>query len=684
MSMKLSVKRTVDQWFNKMGKNPALGVTVSILWLMVISWVAFGWNLGNIGLIDETEPLFAEASRQMFVTGDWITPFFNGDTRFDKPALIYWCQAIAYYIIGVNEWAVRLPSAIAAFALVCLGFYTIQWYLAKQDELEQVSRPTRRYLISLIAAALMALNPETIIWARTGVSDMLLTGCMASALFCFFLGYAAKEGSREQGAELITNAQYNSTGGCTSLRDATRTTYLSDHANDLPRLTSAQVAQYKYPMPHSLFPNKWYLAFYVLIAGAILTKGPVGIVLPGLIVATFLLYLGKLREVLREMRLFVGILIIIGLSVPWYALVIWRNGWNFINSFFGYHNLERFTEVVNGHSAPWYFYFLVVLLGFAPYSVYLPASIVRLKFWQRSHWRSLERFQQFGLFAGFWFASIFGFFSIAVTKLPSYVLPLMPAAAILVALLWSDFFPNTENENGEETVRHPDTEKVFDNLSPSPRLLIPASPVWSGWVNVVFLSFLATALLNITYILGTDPAISNFHELIQQSGLPVIAGVIWLVCAVLVAGLLLSRRWNYIISINLIGFVVFLIFVLTPASFFIDRERQLPLRELSAVILEAKQPNEELIMLGFKKPSVVFYSHIHVNYLRFPEEAIEHIQNQAAKGLQPASLLLLAEQKKFLQMDLQPDDYKSLSTKGAYNLVRVPFKKKKNQKIDIS
>ncbi|MEH2418782.1 ArnT family glycosyltransferase [Nostoc sp.] len=644
MRMKLSVKRTVDQWFNKIEKNPALGIAVSILWLIVIGWVAFGWNLGNTGLVDETEPLFAEASRQMLVTGDWITPFFDGETRFDKPALIYWCQAIAYAIIGVNEWAVRLPSAIAALGLICLAFYTVYWYLAKQDELEQVSRPNRRYLTSFIAAALMALNVETIVWARTGVSDMLLTGCMASALLCFFLGYAGKEGSG--GAELITN-------DASRLKTGNPPTALA---------------------PQSPFPNKWYLAFYVLIAGAILTKGPVGIVLPGLIVAAFLLYVGKVREVLREMRLFVGILIIIGLSVPWYVLVIWRNGWNYINSFFGYHNLERFTEVVNGHSAPWYFYFIVVLLGFAPYSVYLPASIVRLKFWQRSHWLSQERFQQFGLFAWFWFASIFMFFTIAVTKLPSYVLPLMPAAAILVALLWSDLLPNIENEN--------DTERVFDHLlassSISPLLL------WSGWVNVVFLSFLATALLNITHILGTDPAISNFHELIQQSGLPVIAGVIWFVCAVVVAGLLLSRRWNYIIGINLLGFVAFLIFALSPASFFIDQERQLPLRELSAVILEAKQPNEELIMLGFKKPSVVFYSHIHVNYLGFPQEAIEHIKKQAAKGLKPPSLLLLAEQKKFLQMNLQPDDYKNLSTKGAYNLVRVPFKKKKNEKIDIS
>jgi 4-amino-4-deoxy-L-arabinose transferase-like glycosyltransferase len=100
----------------------------------------------------------------------------------------------------------------------------------------------------------------------------------------------------------------------------------------------------------------------------------------------------------------VGLLIILVLSVPWYVLVIWRNGWSFINSFFGYHNLERFTEVVNGHSAPWYFYFLVVLLGFAPYSVYLPAAMIRLKFWQRSHWRSQPRSQQLGYSPafGFW------------------------------------------------------------------------------------------------------------------------------------------------------------------------------------------------------------------------------------------------------------------------------------------
>ncbi|NMG07749.1 glycosyltransferase family 39 protein, partial [Brasilonema sp. UFV-L1] len=364
------------------GKRPFLIVTLSILWLVLIGGVAFFWHLGSIGLIDETEPLFAEASRQMFVTGDWITPFFNGETRFDKPALIYWCQAIAYWIFGVNEWAVRLPSALAAMGLISLAFYTIQWHFAREDYLKQRIRPTRRWLTAALGAAIMALSPQMIVWGRTGVSDMLLVGCMDSALLCFFLGYAQPSDSDVKA--------------------------------------------------------RWYLAFYILIAGAILTKGPVGIVLPALIIGLFLLYLGNAKTVLREMRPLTGLLITLCLSVPWYLLVIWRNGENYINSFFGYHNLERFTSVVNRHSAPWYFYFLVVLLGFAPYSVYLPLAMAKLKFWQRNYWRSQERSSQLGLFAFVWFVGVFGFFTIAVTKLPSYVLPLMPAAAILVALLWGD------------------------------------------------------------------------------------------------------------------------------------------------------------------------------------------------------------------------------------------------------
>ncbi len=582
------MNRAFDRWCNDIDKRPALAAIASILWVSLIAGVAFFWHLGSTGLIDETEPLFAEASRQMLVRGDWITPFFNDETRFDKPALVYWCQALAYLILGVNEWAVRLPSALAATAVIGLGFYSLYWYQSKKDELEGVSRPSRRWFLSGLGAALIGLNPEMIVWARTGVSDMLLTGCIVCALFCFFLGYA---NSHEQ---------------------------------------------------NSFLPSKWYLGFYILIAGAILTKGPVGIVLPGLIVGAFLIYIRKLREVMREMRLLLGIVIITALSAPWYVLVTWRNGWNFINSFFLYHNAERFTSVVNRHSAPWFFYFLVVLLGFAPYSVYLPVAFASLKFWQPSFWRNQPRSQQFSIFVLIWFSVIFGFFTIAVTKLPSYVLPLMPAAAILIALLWSDLL---------QTI-------------PTPGLRI------SGWVNVIFASTLAVAMFYITKLLGHDSAAPNFRQILQQSGLPVVGGVIWLVCAIALSFLILQRRPLAVIGVNLTAFIAFLLLVLTPALFIMDSERQLPLRKLAEIVVQSQQPQEELVMVGFKKPTVTFYSGRTVNYIKLTEEASRYFKNRAIKKSQ-SSVMVLSQPKKFPQMGLQTTDYKILGESGAYQLIRV-------------
>ncbi|MGB3616437.1 MAG: glycosyltransferase family 39 protein, partial [Elainellaceae cyanobacterium] len=305
-----------------------------------MSIAAFLWKLGTTGLVDETEPLFAEAARQMLLTGDWITPYFNEATRFDKPPLIYWLMAIAYRIGGVNAWTARLPSALAAMGLTVMGFYTLlRFGVANLEraqggfssDLEEPSdfRATTahraaHWSAALVGATAIALNLQTIVWGRTGVSDMLLTGCMGSALFAFFLGYAQPEPVHSQ--------------------------------------------------------RRWYVAFYILIALAILTKGPVGIVLPGLIIGSFLLYLGDWRA-MREMRPLLGSALVLGLTLPWYALVIRANGQAYIDSFFGYHNVQRFTQVVNNHAAPWYFYFLVVTVGFIPWSMYLPWGITRLQIW---------------------------------------------------------------------------------------------------------------------------------------------------------------------------------------------------------------------------------------------------------------------------------------------------------------
>ncbi|HAA26355.1 MAG TPA: glycosyltransferase, partial [Cyanobacteria bacterium UBA8553] len=63
--MKFSLNHLVTQGLKTWEQHRAIAWVLSILWLLLISWLAFFWNLGSTGLIDETEPLFAEASRQM-------------------------------------------------------------------------------------------------------------------------------------------------------------------------------------------------------------------------------------------------------------------------------------------------------------------------------------------------------------------------------------------------------------------------------------------------------------------------------------------------------------------------------------------------------------------------------------------------------------------------------------------
>ncbi len=71
-------------------------------------------NLGGAPLFDVDEGAFSEATREMFTRGDFISTWLNGVPRFDKPILIYWLQAIPFWLFGGNEWTFRLPSALAA------------------------------------------------------------------------------------------------------------------------------------------------------------------------------------------------------------------------------------------------------------------------------------------------------------------------------------------------------------------------------------------------------------------------------------------------------------------------------------------------------------------------------------------------------------------------------------------
>jgi 4-amino-4-deoxy-L-arabinose transferase-like glycosyltransferase len=566
--------------------QPRIVFAVSLGWILAIASVTLLWGIGDIGLIDETEPLFVEAARQMQVTGDWITPYFDGETRFDKPPLIYWLMVLCFKVFGVSEGAARLPSALSALSIVLLCFYVLRQHSpGLNPEMESKrSSPQRLSLAAWLGATMLMLNLNTYFWGRTGYADMLLMATMGGALLAFFMGYAQADNLKLQ--------------------------------------------------------RRWYGAFYVLTALAVLTKGPISILLPAAIVGGFTLYLGNLRQVVREMQLVRGIVLVLAIALPWYILVTLKNGDAFIGSFFGYHNLVRFSSVVNQHSGPWYFHFIVILAGFLPWSAYLPAALYQTKPWRRKQWQGRSRSEQLGLYAVIWFIVILGFFTVSVTKYFSYTLPLMPAAAILVSLLWTD--------------------TVLERPTRAPHR-------WdlSRWFNVALMAGLAWALFSCAPWLAHDPWMPTLGAKIAEANIPLYGGMLWAVAAV-AAVLCILWRSNGLWLVNAIAFLLFLSLVLHPAVAIVDQTRQLPLRELAKAAVAAQKPPQEMIMIGFRKPSLVYYTQQHVEYLEKPTQLAPYLQKSTHSGP-----LVITTPQLLIQTALTPRQYETLGQSGVYILVRL-------------
>src|ERR1700675_3225474 len=120
------------------------------------------YSIGNwsLPLIDRDEPRFAEASREMRQSGDFLIPRLNGDYRFDKPPLIYWCQVLSYDVLGENDFAARFPSAVfAALAGVA------PWIFATR-----ICGPR----VGAWSGVVFATSLQVFIHARASVADMPL------------------------------------------------------------------------------------------------------------------------------------------------------------------------------------------------------------------------------------------------------------------------------------------------------------------------------------------------------------------------------------------------------------------------------------------------------------------------------------------------------------------------------
>ena len=168
----------------------------------------------------------------------------------------------------------------------------------------------------------------------------------------------------------------------------------------------------------------WYI-MYASAGFAVLTKGPIGVLLPGLIITLFLLWQRDWR-VLKRMHLVSGTLLCAAVAVPWYAVMYSLHGSDFVNTFFGTHNFLRATVSEHPRDDVFYYYTLVNLLALFPWSGLIPWAIY--KWWRQGHRKPGEQ-QKFLLL---WALVVFVFFQCMATKYITYTYPLLFPASLLL------------------------------------------------------------------------------------------------------------------------------------------------------------------------------------------------------------------------------------------------------------
>lgn len=343
--------------------------------LLLVCFTMFWWRLGSLGLIDPDEPFYAQTTREMVQTNDWITPQIFGAPQFEKPILFYWQTMLAQKIFGDTEFAARFPSALFATLLV---FGT--WIFGRR-----LLSPGAGFY----AALTLGTGIEFALMGRLMLTDISLAFFILVSFGAFWMA-------------------------------------LQDEKN-----------------------RQWWVFLQLVASGlASLTKGPIGILFPVLGCGSYLLLVrytdwqthfkprsqdltgssalpaGPPRAPWSGPGFWLGVVAWVAIAVPWYVIMFMKYGWEYWNAFAIHENWERLVVAEHPSNNHFWYYPMILVLGFLPWMPLLIAAVVRAC-------RETLRHPTV-LFLVCWFLPNLIFLTLAQSKLPSYIFFLFVPLALLM------------------------------------------------------------------------------------------------------------------------------------------------------------------------------------------------------------------------------------------------------------
>ncbi len=491
----------------------------------------FLFQLGDLSLVDYDEGAYAEVAREMVVRDDLLRPFLDGEPWYEKPPALYWSMVAGTRLFGMTPLGIRLFNALAAVALILVVYAFARRPLGERA--------------ALLSAIALGCSIELIALARVALTDLQLTLWLTITLGCL---HRALEADRSQGATGWGRAGLG-----------------------------------------------WFLLACLASGAAMLTKGLIGFLLPGGAVFLVCLYERRLRRLFRPVWLVAGLPVLFGVGLSWYFAIGAADGWGFMRELFWEHHVGRFLSPKQSHGGPIVYYVPVLLLGFLPWSVFLPLAVKRgeLDSADDERGRFLRLLATFALL-------VFVFFSLAATKLPNYVAPTLPALALLIGDLFA-------RQQGQSTVA---------SLGPD---VVSAD---RGWTWSVRLAAACYALVGVTLAVAPHvlPFVSRFmrdKDVQRMPGLlyPVSFGPWSIVAALLLVGCAAGAVWARrrgrprlvfgALAGGTAGLLLLAAGVVLPRY---DAHFRQPQIELARRAAELAPEGKRVVLVGIRHaPSVVFY-----------------------------------------------------------------------------